>query len=155
MVMVVCTTLYGKRKLVPKDTLMPRHAAYGVVIDRGNLLLVSTRSTGKWWFPGGRREAGESAEAAAVREVREETGVDVAVDGVLVTVENYWYDDTAAQAYHQQATYFRCRPLGGALSAEVNPDEEDEAERPTWVSLHALTPDDFQGIGGEILALIR
>ncbi len=154
MAMVVCTTFYGKRKLVSKDTLKPRHSAYGVVVDQGRLLLVNTRSTGKWSFPGGRREAGESDVDAAMREVREETGVVVAIDDVLVAVENYWYDDTAAQAYHQHSVYFRCRPLTTTLSAAMNPDDQDEAERPSWVPLDQLTPDDFQGIGGEVFKLL-
>ncbi len=41
------------------------------------VLLVKRRDTGVWTLPGGRREAGESMEAAAIRETREETGYDV------------------------------------------------------------------------------
>ena len=47
MIMVAATTLLGGKKLVCKETLIPRRSAYGVVLDDERLLLVNTRSTGK------------------------------------------------------------------------------------------------------------
>ena len=129
-IMVAMTTLLGRQKLVPKGALIPRRAAYGVVLDGDRLLLVNTRSTGKWSFPGGRCEAGETDAAAAIREIREEPGIGVAIGEVLVEVENYWYDDTTGEAYHQSGIFFRCRPLTRTLSMEGNPDQHDQAERP-------------------------
>jgi len=154
MVLVVCDAFLGGRKLVPKDALRPRRSAYGIVVDRGHLLLVGMRSTGKWAFPGGRHEPGEGDRAAVVREVREETGVLVRPGVPLAEIENYWYDDTAARAYHQRSTYLRCAPLTVSLDAGLNPDRGDDAERPTWVPLDQLTPDAFQGIQGEVFTLL-
>ncbi len=48
----------------------------------GRLLLIQRRhapAQGQWTLPGGRVEPGESAEQAVVREVREETGLEVRV----------------------------------------------------------------------------
>ncbi len=153
MIMVAATTLLGGKKLVPKAALIPRRSAYGVVLDDDRLLLVNTRSTGKWSFPGGRCEAGETDGEAAIREVREETGVNIAVGAVLVEIENYWYD-TTGDAYHQRGIFFRCSPLTYALSAAGNPDEHDEAERPMWVPLAELTPEAFQSFWGEVFRLL-
>lgn len=71
---------------------MPPIECAGAVVrdEAGRLLLVRRAhepSRGLWSLPGGRIEAGESAAAAAAREVREETGLDVSVGRLLQTVE--------------------------------------------------------------------
>jgi 8-oxo-dGTP diphosphatase len=54
----------------------PEACAGGIVLgDGGTLAMVKSRSSGAWLFPKGRIEAGEDAEAAARREVSEETGL--------------------------------------------------------------------------------
>ena len=83
--------------------------------DAGRLLLVLRAhppAAGSWSLPGGRIEPGESAEAACVREVAEETGLTVAVvrhDGQVErpaqSGDTYVIDDYA------------CRMVGGALRA--------------------------------------
>jgi 8-oxo-dGTP pyrophosphatase MutT (NUDIX family) len=51
-------------------------AAGGVVADKGHLLLLDRPGRGEVRLPKGHIEAGESAEAAALREIAEETGYD-------------------------------------------------------------------------------
>jgi len=59
------------------------------------VLLITRRATGlrthagQWALPGGRRDPGESAEQAALRELREETGVRAAADDVLGLLDDY------------------------------------------------------------------
>jgi len=55
-----------------------------MVISEGGLLLVRTQ--GGWSIPGGHREAGETSAAAAARETREESGVDVRAGAVACVV---------------------------------------------------------------------
>ena len=59
-----------------------------VIID-GNRVLAAERGYGEyrgyWEFPGGKREPGETGEDAIVREIREELGAVIAVDGFLGT----------------------------------------------------------------------
>ncbi|PSQ43276.1 ADP-ribose pyrophosphatase [Halobacteriales archaeon QS_9_68_42] len=58
----------------------------GVWVTRGDaVLLVRHASETAWSDPGGKREPGESFREAACREVREESGVDIEVEGVLET----------------------------------------------------------------------
>ena len=70
--------------------LAPGHIACvgGIVLDDDGRLLMIQRGTepdlGRWSLPGGRVELGETDEEAAVREVREETGLDVEVIGEAV-----------------------------------------------------------------------
>jgi 8-oxo-dGTP pyrophosphatase MutT (NUDIX family) len=61
----------------------------------GDSLLITRRAAslrshaGQWALPGGRRDAGESAEAAALRELAEETGLDASADAVLGLLDDY------------------------------------------------------------------
>lgn len=58
-------------------------AAFAVVRNgAGRVLLVRRADDGYWELPGGRVEVGESASAAVVREVAEETGVAIKVTGL-------------------------------------------------------------------------
>ena len=66
-----------------------------VIID-GNRVLAAERGYGEyrgyWEFPGGKRESGETGEDAIVREIREELGAVIAVDGFLGTIEHSYHD---------------------------------------------------------------
>lgn len=69
-----------------------RVACVGAIVrdDRDRLLLVrrgTAPGKGRWSIPGGRVEAGEGSALAAVREVQEETGLQVAVTGLAGVVE--------------------------------------------------------------------
>ncbi len=63
----------------------------GVVCLRGDEVLLIRRGTpprlGQWSLPGGRLEWGETLEAAALRELKEETGVDAELTGLLDVVD--------------------------------------------------------------------
>lgn len=61
---VVCTTLHGETKEVDAKDIAMRPAAYGIVEHDDKILLVNTKSTGKWFFPGGAIEQGELSKAA-------------------------------------------------------------------------------------------
>ncbi len=150
--MIVCSTLLGSKKLVAKSEIGLRRSAYAVVLDQGQILLVQLLRTGKYWFPGGAVEGDETLEAALLREVYEETGVRVVIEEVVTEVENYWYDDTTAQAFKAIGAFYRCRVLSHNLSRDANPDQE--WERPEWIQLSTLGGEDFQDYGAEIAALI-
>lgn len=62
--------------------------------DAGRLLLVRRRDDDAWSLPGGHLEVGESWQAGAERECREETGWEVAVSGLLGV-----YSDPATQLH--------------------------------------------------------
>jgi 8-oxo-dGTP diphosphatase len=65
--------------------------AVGVVCLRGDAVLLIRRGTpprqGEWSLPGGRIEPGERAVDAAMRELREETGVEARITGLVDVVD--------------------------------------------------------------------
>jgi 8-oxo-dGTP pyrophosphatase MutT (NUDIX family) len=113
-----------------------RPSASAVIFDRRRRLLLQQRSDGgQWGLPGGSVEVGESVSQAVVREVREETGLDVTVRR-LVGV----YSEPALQVvrypdgnvWHYVNVCFECVVRGGALTTC------DETLALRWVPLTRL-----------------
>lgn len=97
-------------------------AVIGRLDRRGRLL---------WSLPKGHIEAGETAEQAAVREVREETGIIGSVVAPLGTID-FWFV-AEDRRVHKTVHHFLLRALGGQLS-----DEDMEVAEVAWVPLHEL-----------------
>ena len=84
------------RSLILRWGLLRRAMTLGVRVlvedGEGRILLVRHTYVPGWHFPGGAVDPGESAEAAAIRELREETGVTLSARPALVGL----YRNTAA-----------------------------------------------------------
>lgn len=93
----------------------PRIGSAVVVVDDGKILLGvrdKEPNRGKWVLPGGKVRPFESLAAAAVREIREETGLDVAVTGQIGAYEIIEPPDE-----HRIIVFSRAAPVGGTLCA--------------------------------------
>ncbi len=82
-----------------------------VIFDEKKIL-VSQRDggdmAGRWEFPGGKIEAGETREQALKREIMEELGIIISVDSFLLTIE-YDYPE-----FHLVMHCYQCAILFGA-----------------------------------------
>jgi 8-oxo-dGTP pyrophosphatase MutT (NUDIX family) len=86
----------------------------------------SARGSLQWTLPKGAQEPGESVEQTALREVREETGLEAELVGALDTID-YWFVWAPEQArYHKFVHYFLMRAVGGDF-AEHDHEMEDAA----------------------------
>ncbi len=97
----------------------PRAALIGRLDRRGRLL---------WSLPKGHLEEGETAEDAAVREIREETGIEGRVLASLGTVD-YWFV-AENRRIHKTVHHYLLEASGGELS-----DEDVEVSAVAWVPL--------------------
>jgi ADP-ribose pyrophosphatase YjhB (NUDIX family) len=119
----------------PANNVVPSVTA--IVADPdGRLLLVHKTDNDLWALPGGGHDAGESISDTVVREVKEETGLDVEVTGVVGLYTNpshvMAYDD--GEVRQQFSICFTTRLLGGDLCTSnetkevrfVAPEELDQ-----------------------------
>lgn len=75
-----------RRKNINMENKFPKLAVDVLVEENGKILLIKRNFDpfkGKWALPGGFIEYKETVEQAAVREVKEETGIDVELEGLL------------------------------------------------------------------------
>lgn len=83
------------------------------MVHRGRVLLVQRANPplqGQWNLPGGVVELGESLREAVVREVMEETGLDVAVGAVVEVLERVHRAADGRVEFHYVIVDFLCRP---------------------------------------------
>ena len=118
-----------------------------VVVDRDRVLLVqrgSEPSKGKWSLPGGALELGESLSEGVVREVREETGLEVEAVELIELIDRVVRQPDSEGSrirYHYVIADYLCRIVGGELQAASDADAVRWVERAEWNSHSALILD--------------
>ena len=110
------------RQCVGHAPLLAPSAAACIRDEKGRILLLR-RSDGDnlWGFPGGAMELGERASEAVVREVREETGLEVepvALIGVYSGPE-YAFEYPNGDRVQPVTIFFECRIVGGELRPDM------------------------------------
>lgn len=100
----------------------------------GTILVGKRRDSGKWTFPGGHMEDGEIPQEAALRELREETGIS------LNGLQFLRAQEIAGQSGRQIAIYAFTAESHGQVPF-VNNDPDKEFSEFKWVPLSLDTPE--------------
>ncbi len=106
------------------------HCGIGIVLNKRHEVLLAKRREddslgGYWEFPGGQQEANETLEACVVRELREETGLDIKILQEFCTIINPYLDKELS------LYFYLCERIGGEPQAL-------ESQRVCWASIPSL-----------------
>ncbi len=117
---------------MPKVRTVAALSAGGVVArkadGRTEVALVGDSKRNTWYLPKGGLSKGETIEQAALREVKEETGLDVRMVRPIRAIE-YWFYVRGARV-HKRVHYFLMEPTGGDFSRR-----DMENDRAGWFDL--------------------
>jgi 8-oxo-dGTP pyrophosphatase MutT (NUDIX family) len=133
-------------------------SAGGIVTRRGEhgleVLVCGRSAEGLWALPKGTPEEGETLEETAMREVREETGVEVEPEGLVGDIK-YWFSrPQEGVRYYKTVRHFLLRPIGGDPS--LHDHEFDEVRwLPVQEALKLLTYQNEVSILRQAIDLIR
>ena len=96
----------------------PLVGAGAVVHRRGRVLLLKRKNppnAGTWALPGGLVELGETVQGAAVREIEEETGLVVVIEGLLDVQTDLHIDEDSRIEYHYVLVDYLAKPASGRV----------------------------------------
>jgi len=116
------------KRLYPKQPVVGVGA---VVICDGKILLEKRKNDpgkGKWSIPGGLVELGENVEQTVIREVKEETGLEVEKPEHIDVVGNVIKDENGEIKYHFVIIDYFVKLKGGTMKAS------SDAEELRWVT---------------------
>ena len=104
--------------------------------DAGRVVLIRRADNGRWALPGGYADVGLSPSENALRELREETGLDARIERLVGVYDNRRFGSTAA--YHFYTICFRAHVTGGTARPSIETTEvvlADPATIPENISL--------------------
>lgn len=116
--------------------LRPIVGVGAIIIENENVLIVrrgQPPKMGAWSIPGGGVHLGEDLEQACMREVREETGLNVEILSEGRVLNRVTRDEWGRVQFHYVLIDFVCRPTGGVLQAASDISEA------RWVPLSEVS----------------
>lgn len=86
--------------------------------DKDRVLLQKRGDSGKWGFPGGAIELGETPEEAAIRELKEETSIDVEVESFIGIYTDADMKYPSGDEAHSICIVYKLKAAGGELTCD-------------------------------------
>lgn len=127
---------------MPSPSCLRPHIGIGVILlNPAGQVLIGKREGSHapyWSIPGGYLEPGESFESAAIREIKEETGLDIVKPTVLCVVNNL--ETYKAEGLHVISVCLLAKEFSGNLAVM----EPDKCSGWRWCDPHSLSQPHFQ-----------
>lgn len=100
--------------------------------NKTKIAIISVGDEHRWQLPKGTVESGESTESAAIREVREETGIETEIIRLIDKIE-YWYyskDHDKQVRFHKFVYFFLLRYKSGNIK-----NHDTEVNEARWIEI--------------------
>lgn len=108
-----------------------RIACRGIVIEGEHILLSYETKTNQWTIPGGGLENDESEEECCIREIAEETGVEVETSQCLLEIDEYY------ENWKWVNKYFICK-VTGTTEIKQTEQEMQVGMEPRWLPISEI-----------------
>lgn len=112
-----------------------------IVLDDDNRILMVRQDHPErkvWMVPGGSIEEGESSAQAAVREVLEETGLEIETGGLI------WHVEEVSERGQRFVNFFRAKVTGGELKLGMDPEFSEENQ--VLAEIRFMTREEVAGL---------
>jgi 8-oxo-dGTP pyrophosphatase MutT (NUDIX family) len=120
--------------------------------DTREIVILHRRAPVLWALPKGTPDSGETIEETALRETREETGLEVELEAPIRSIRYFFV--RGSTRFHKTVHFFLMRPVGGAL--ELHDQEFDEVRwAPVPEALALLTHATERSVVEQALKLIE
>jgi 8-oxo-dGTP diphosphatase len=119
-------------KLTTRDQHSAGGVAYREVDGRPEIAVILTHPERRWQLPKGMIDDGETAKQAAMREVREEAGIETEVTGTIDRTE-YWFVaeyNGERSRFHKHVQWFLMKYISGDVT-----DHDHEVAEARWVTV--------------------
>ena len=119
-------------KMITLEQVSAGGVAFRQIGTGHEIVIISMNPTGRWQLPKGLIDDGETPEAAALREVREEAGVETELLALVDKID-YWFVsdwDEIRRRIHKQVHFYLMRYSGGDVT-----DHDDEVLEARWVAV--------------------
>ncbi len=123
------------RKKFGHDELILNYAGCIIFDEQDRLLLQKRADCNQWGFLGGMVEFGESVEETAIREVKEESGLDVDIISLYGVYSKYFAEFTNGDKAQPIVHLFKAKIIGGELI-----DKNDETAELQYFDLNEIPP---------------
>jgi 8-oxo-dGTP pyrophosphatase MutT (NUDIX family) len=135
--MKLLAEIFRSEGLNIKDRAVTRRAVRAIILEQDKLFMVYSKKNGDYKFPGGGVKKGEAHKEALNREIREETGVNLAEIGTEFgkVIEYDRSIDAAYEVFKMTSSYYMCKIGDEVVEQQLEPYEKDLGFTACWVNL--------------------